>query len=298
MTDNYQEMNRDTADLTAETIASLMYTSGELAKECATTVRTVQYYDQKGLLAPSGYSEGGRRLFGESDADRLRFILLLKQLGLKLTQIKGVLESPNREAILESILAERELQLQDEIAERETALSVIELMVSELRTSGRIIATTPAAMESKMNDNRARTRWWVTMIVVGVLMDVAWISTLVYGIVSGMWWPFPLALVFVVAAGIWMVVRYGDHATFLCPACHAEFRPKTGAFFFSCHTPTTRKLACPCCHRKDWCVERYHANPLEVAPGACVPGTCHCCEDTAPSATGTDGPVAKGGDRR
>lgn len=36
------------------------YTTGELANTCGTTVRTVQYYDQKGLLAPSGYSEGGQ----------------------------------------------------------------------------------------------------------------------------------------------------------------------------------------------------------------------------------------------
>lgn len=35
------------------------YTTGELAEACGTTLRTVQHYDQKGLLATSGYSEGG-----------------------------------------------------------------------------------------------------------------------------------------------------------------------------------------------------------------------------------------------
>lgn len=69
------------------------YTTGELANVCGTTVRTVQYYDQKGLLAPSGYSEGGRRMYADEDAERLRFILMLKTLGLKLSQIRGILES-------------------------------------------------------------------------------------------------------------------------------------------------------------------------------------------------------------
>ena len=114
------------------------------------------------------------------------------------------------------------------------------------------------------------------MIVVGILMDAAWIGTLVLGIVTGVWWPFPLALAFVAAAGTWEVVRYSAHATYICPICAAEFRPRMGAFFVSGHTPRTRKLTCPCCHQKDWCVERYHATLLDLAPGECVPGTCHC----------------------
>ena len=38
------------------------YTTGEVAKLCGVTVRTVQYYDTRGILAPSELSEGGRRL--------------------------------------------------------------------------------------------------------------------------------------------------------------------------------------------------------------------------------------------
>ena len=39
------------------------YTTGELAKECGITVRTVQFYDQKGILVPSALTEGGRPPF-------------------------------------------------------------------------------------------------------------------------------------------------------------------------------------------------------------------------------------------
>ena len=34
------------------------YTTGELAKLCGVTVRTVQYYDTRGVLTPSARSEG------------------------------------------------------------------------------------------------------------------------------------------------------------------------------------------------------------------------------------------------
>ncbi len=40
----------------------LKYTTGELAKLCNVSVRTVQFYDTKNLLKPSEISEGGRRL--------------------------------------------------------------------------------------------------------------------------------------------------------------------------------------------------------------------------------------------
>ena len=43
------------------------YTTGELAKLCGVTVRTVQYYDTRGILVPSELSEGGRRLYSEDD---------------------------------------------------------------------------------------------------------------------------------------------------------------------------------------------------------------------------------------
>ena len=36
------------------------YTTGELAKQCGVTVRTVQFYDQKGILIPSALIFGWR----------------------------------------------------------------------------------------------------------------------------------------------------------------------------------------------------------------------------------------------
>ncbi|MDD3244486.1 MAG: MerR family DNA-binding transcriptional regulator, partial [Eubacteriales bacterium] len=41
------------------------YTTGELAGLCGVSVRTVQFYDTKGLLKPTALSEGGRRLYSQ-----------------------------------------------------------------------------------------------------------------------------------------------------------------------------------------------------------------------------------------
>ena len=47
------------------------YTTGEMAKACGVTVRTVQEYDTRGILTPSALSEGGRRLYDDGDLQKL-----------------------------------------------------------------------------------------------------------------------------------------------------------------------------------------------------------------------------------
>ena len=48
------------------------YTTGEIAKLCGVSVRTVQYYDSRNILIPSELSEGGRRLYSEQDLKRMK----------------------------------------------------------------------------------------------------------------------------------------------------------------------------------------------------------------------------------
>lgn len=43
-----------------------------------------EYYNGKGLLPPSELTEGGRRIYTEANAAKLRRIMVLKSLGLKL----------------------------------------------------------------------------------------------------------------------------------------------------------------------------------------------------------------------
>ena len=63
------------------------YSTGELAKLCGVTVRTVQFYDQRGLLIPSALTEGGRRLYSEDDLKKMKIICFLRDTGLSLDTI-------------------------------------------------------------------------------------------------------------------------------------------------------------------------------------------------------------------
>jgi MerR family transcriptional regulator, repressor of the yfmOP operon len=66
---------------------------GALAKAAGTTVRTVRYYEEIGLLpAADERSAGAHREYGEEDVERLRELLRLKGLlGLSLEELREVM---------------------------------------------------------------------------------------------------------------------------------------------------------------------------------------------------------------
>lgn len=63
------------------------YTTGEIAKLCGVSVRTVQYYDSRNILVPSELSEGGRRLYSEQDLKRMKIICFLRDAGISINNI-------------------------------------------------------------------------------------------------------------------------------------------------------------------------------------------------------------------
>ncbi len=81
---------------------------GELAKRAGVSVRTVRYYEELGLLPPSGWTSGGMRLYNDTDVTRLRFIRRLRTLRLSLDEIKlalGLEQPPqNRQERVERTL--------------------------------------------------------------------------------------------------------------------------------------------------------------------------------------------------
>jgi len=68
---------------------------GDLAKQTAVSVRTLHYYDEIGLLSPSGRTESGYRLYATQDIVRLQQIVSLRQIGFSLEEIRECLQQDN-----------------------------------------------------------------------------------------------------------------------------------------------------------------------------------------------------------
>jgi DNA-binding transcriptional MerR regulator len=66
--------------------------SGDLARVTGSTVRTIRFYEEQGLLEPTQVSGGGHRRYSADDVERLQLIADLRELGLSLGDIRRVME--------------------------------------------------------------------------------------------------------------------------------------------------------------------------------------------------------------
>src|SRR5436190_23838628 len=80
--------------LVRETSATAPLKVGQLAERAGVSVRALHYYEEVGLLRPSGRSPGGHRLYRAADVARLHQIRSLRQLGLSIGEIRDSLARP------------------------------------------------------------------------------------------------------------------------------------------------------------------------------------------------------------
>ena len=67
-----------------------MMTVNEVSKMTGVSIRTLQYYDQIGLLKPAEYTESGYRLYDDAALEKLQQILLFRELEFPLKDIKEI----------------------------------------------------------------------------------------------------------------------------------------------------------------------------------------------------------------
>ncbi|MHC3819529.1 MerR family transcriptional regulator [Streptomyces sp. DT9] len=95
-----------------------LYSIGELARRTGLTVKTIRFYSDRGLVAPTDRSPAGYRLYGIDAAARLELVRTLRELGLDLPTIRKVVD--------------RELSLPEVAAAHAEALAV-QIRVLRLR---------------------------------------------------------------------------------------------------------------------------------------------------------------------
>ncbi|MDU5511785.1 MerR family transcriptional regulator [Enterococcus gilvus] len=231
------------------------YTTGEIAKRCNISVRTVQFYDTKGLLIPTEVSDSGRRLYSNEDLKKLQLICLLKSLGLKLASIKDILTSEFAVNTLLLILKEQSKQLDNEIKEKKDQLKAIETIRMMIQSSETIPSEILVDIEAIMKDSKKLKKVHYVLIIVGVVCGVIQYSTFIIAITKGKWLPFILGMSICLILAAWFTWYYRKNINYICPKCHTVFHPPFIQFVFARHTFKTRKLKCPHCSHTSYCVE-------------------------------------------
>lgn len=131
-----------------------LLTIGELARKGGVTVRTLQYYDVNGLLIPSEYSEGGRRMYGRRDIIRLHQILFLKSFGFSLENIRDRLLPTESAVELEQMFKLQKEVLVGQILHIQEAVNLMDKVIDEIKLGGEIgIGRLFAIMEATRQGN-------------------------------------------------------------------------------------------------------------------------------------------------
>lgn len=115
-----------------------LLTVGELARKCGVTVRTLQYYDEKGLLVPSEYSEGGRRMYSGRDTLRLQQIVFLKSMGFSLEEIRDRMLPVESAAELEQIFIKQKEILLEQIYHIQKTVNYMDKIIDEVKQGNEI----------------------------------------------------------------------------------------------------------------------------------------------------------------
>ncbi len=101
------------------------YTTGEFAKMAGVTIRTIRFYDKKGLLTPTKYSPAGYRLYSKNEFLKLQKILTLKFLGFSLDEINNeIKDSSDEKNFLQSLNMQKEI-IQNKIEHMKLVLTAI-----------------------------------------------------------------------------------------------------------------------------------------------------------------------------
>ena len=140
-----------------------MYTVKDLARLTGLTPRTLRYYDAIGLLCPRRGRDNDYRLYGPEEVDRLQQILLYRDMGLPLEEIKNLLDAPGFDrtsALREHLerLRERRRAVDALIRTVQNTLSDIEggsTMTDEKKFEGmkqRVIAENEAAYGGELRE--------------------------------------------------------------------------------------------------------------------------------------------------
>lgn len=231
------------------------YTTGEIARLCGVTVRTVQYYDARGILVPSSLSEGGRRLYSDEDLSKMKIICFLRELDLPIGKIGELMAQDNSGEVIHLLLTQQKAALTAEVGEKQRKLEKLEQLRKEAKRTScfsvESIGDIARIMENRHLMRRFRRNLLLSAIPIGI---VEWTAIILW-ITTGIWWPFAVYLLLCIPYSVWVTRYYFRKVSYICPQCHRVFRPTLREAFFARHTPSLRKLRCTACGYRGFCVE-------------------------------------------
>ena len=118
------------------------YRVKDVSRIAGVSIRTLHYYDEIGLLVPTR-TDSGYRLYTDNDLLRLQQILIGRELGLALEDIRRALDDPAFD-LRQALLAQRE-QLEQRVRQTASMIEAVELVAEICSKPGSTLICEPDA---------------------------------------------------------------------------------------------------------------------------------------------------------
>lgn len=113
-----------------------------------------------------------------------------------------------------------------------------------------------------MKDEKKLKKLHTILIVTGIPFSFLQWVTIAIWIATGNCLPFIACLPILLVYAIWVSAYYFKRVAYICTNCGEVFVPDFKQAVFAKHTPKLRKLKCPCCSHKGYCVETYRKEEM------------------------------------
>lgn len=117
-----------------------LLTTGDMARLSSSTLRTVRFYEEEGLLKPTQRTEGGHRLFAHTELEKLKLVGELRRAGFSLEEIRDMLEVKARAANGANASADAVARLDEHIRMLGERLALMQRLVAQLERTRSLLA--------------------------------------------------------------------------------------------------------------------------------------------------------------
>ncbi len=235
----------------------MSYTTGEIAKLCGVSVRTVQYYDSRNILTPSSLSEGGRRLYSKDDLQKMKIICFLREIDLPINSIGKLFNEEDPGSVISILLEQHEFELRKEIEENQKKLRILDDLRHGLQSIENLSVKSIGDVAYVMGSKKKLKKLRMFLLLTGIPVTLLQWGGIILWITTGMWWLFAAWALICIPYVIWISKYYFKRTNYICPHCHSVFKPLPKEAFWASHTTKTRKLTCTNCSHNSFCVEVY-----------------------------------------
>ena len=233
------------------------YTTGEIAKLCHVSKRTVQYYDKEEIIQPFQMSEGGRRIYSKEDLQKFRLVILYKNLGLSLKEIKEVLYSENKYKVITDILTQQNMKLDQQIREMVDLKKKITILLEDLNLNKELTIFNCDDLDHLIHHKKHHdTVGRLTYLLLSLYIVIIFMSAYLIAVLGGLFTYLILGIDIIFL--LFLIYFHSSKNAYICPYCKYKFSINFFQDMLSFNNGNKGKyLKCPNCHKRSWITETY-----------------------------------------